>query len=72
LACAWATRAYGGTVGYAKSLMHGKPSRITQVGSSPLFAGLPREFQGARYHSLAAVEDTLRLPVLRKDFTIDP
>ena len=51
--------AYGGMVGYAKALMHGKPSRITQEGGCPLFAGLPREFQGARYHSLAAVEDTL-------------
>ena len=51
--------AYGGVVGYAKTLMHGKPSRITPEGDCPLFAGLPEEFQGARYHSLAAEEQTL-------------
>ena len=53
--------AYGGTVGYAKTLMHGKPSRIQVSGDrgQGLFAGLPKEFQGARYHSLAAIEDTL-------------
>ncbi|MCL2107088.1 MAG: aminodeoxychorismate/anthranilate synthase component II [Oscillospiraceae bacterium] len=51
--------AYGGRVGYAKTLMHGKPSRITQLGNSSLFAGMPAEFQGARYHSLAADESAL-------------
>ena len=50
---------YGGTVGYAKTLMHGKPSSITQKGNCALFAGLPEEFQGARYHSLAIDENTL-------------
>ena len=51
--------AYGGTVSYAKTLTHGKPGRMIQEGECGLFAGLPREFQGARYHSLAAMEDTL-------------
>jgi len=51
--------AYGGTVGYAKTLMHGKPSRVTQEGNCRLFAGMPREFRGARYHSLAALEGAL-------------
>ena len=52
---------YGGTVGYAKTLMHGKPSRIQVSGnrSQVLFADLPKEFQGARYHSLALAENTL-------------
>jgi anthranilate synthase component 2 len=45
---------YGGTVGYAKTLMHGKASPITLDTDCALFAGLPKVIQGARYHSLAA------------------
>ena len=51
--------AFGGTVGYAKQLMHGKPSMAKLDGASPLFAGMLGEVQVARYHSLAAEEDTL-------------
>jgi anthranilate synthase component 2 len=51
--------AFGGVVGYAKELMHGKPSEITLDTSSVLFQGLPETIQGARYHSLAAREHTL-------------
>jgi anthranilate synthase component 2 len=51
--------AYGATVSYAKELMHGKPSRVTLDTNSPLFANLPGEIQGARYHSLATIESTL-------------
>jgi anthranilate synthase component 2 len=51
--------AYGATVSYAKELMHGKPSRITLDADSPIFANLPSEIQGARYHSLAVIESTL-------------
>lgn len=51
--------AYGGTVSYAKTLMHGKQSVIRVENGGPLFDGLPREIKVARYHSLAAVEDTL-------------
>ena len=47
--------ALGGTVGYAKRLMHGKPSRIVIDGRSRLLRGLPEDAQVARYHSLAAV-----------------
>ncbi|MDR3333327.1 MAG: aminodeoxychorismate/anthranilate synthase component II [Treponema sp.] len=46
--------AFGATVSYAKTLMHGKASTITVDTGCPLFAGLPRTIQGARYHSLAA------------------
>lgn len=49
----------GATVSYAKELMHGKQSQITIDTDCPLFAGLPETIQGARYHSLAAVEDTM-------------
>lgn len=49
----------GATVGYAKELMHGKVSPVEATGESALFAGLPRTFPVARYHSLAVDEDTL-------------
>lgn len=51
--------AYGGTVTYAKELMHGKVSQVHAETKSVLFAGLPQAFPVARYHSLAAAEDTL-------------
>ncbi len=50
---------FGGTVSYARTLMHGKQSRLTLDFSCPLFAGLPETIQAARYHSLAAVEGAL-------------
>ena len=46
--------AFGGTVSYAKELMHGKQSKVYQGGISSLFRGLGPEFRAARYHSLAA------------------
>lgn len=51
--------AFGGTVSYAKELMHGKKKTIYTVGKSPLFEGLGDSFQAARYHSLAAVREKL-------------
>lgn len=51
--------AYGATVSYAKELMHGKKKTIQKNGESALFQGLPDEFPAARYHSLAAIEDTM-------------
>ena len=51
--------AYGGTVGYAKRLMHGKQSVAKLEMSSRLFAGLPDSIPVARYHSLALDADTL-------------
>lgn len=51
--------AFGGTVGYAKQLMHGKVSQVLAEPESALFAGLPDVFPVARYHSLAADERTL-------------
>jgi anthranilate synthase component 2 len=50
---------FGATISYAKTLMHGKASVITLEPGSVLFAGLPPSIQGARYHSLAAMPDTL-------------
>lgn len=52
-------KAFGATVSYAKELMHGKQSMITFEKDSPIFEGLSGEIPVARYHSLAALEDTL-------------
>ncbi len=52
--------AYGGHVGYAKTLMHGKSSMTKLDLTSPLFKGLEDTVQVARYHSLAAEEETLK------------
>ena len=51
--------AFGGTVTYARQLMHGKQSRVTFDRSCPLFRGLPEQGLVARYHSLAVAADTL-------------
>lgn len=51
--------AFGGVVTYAKELMHGKPSQVKLDRSCPLFRDLPETITAARYHSLAAAEDTL-------------
>ena len=51
--------AFGGTVSYAKQLMHGKMSVAKVQRESKLFEGLPSEFEVARYHSLALVSETL-------------
>ena len=45
--------AFGGEVGQAKRLVHGKPSEIRHDGHG-LFQGLPQPFEAGRYHSLAA------------------
>ncbi|MEX2613671.1 MAG: aminodeoxychorismate/anthranilate synthase component II [Gaiellaceae bacterium] len=46
--------AFGGQVGQAKALLHGKASRVRHDGKG-VFAGLPAEIEAGRYHSLAAV-----------------
>lgn len=51
--------AYGGRVSYAKRPMHGKTSQIRIKPGNVLFAGLPPEISVGRYHSLAAVKETL-------------
>lgn len=51
--------AFGGSITYAKELMHGKQSRVRVDLSCPLFRGLEEVIPAARYHSLAAEESTL-------------
>jgi para-aminobenzoate synthetase component 2 len=50
--------AYGGVVGRAPELLHGKTSLVEHDGSG-VFAGLPTPFTATRYHSLAVDRDTL-------------
>jgi len=49
--------AFGGEVGYARELLHGKASPVHHDGTG-LFSDLPEPFDAGRYHSLAAT----RLP----------
>ena len=44
--------AYGARVERAPEAVHGRASAVIHDGS-PLFAGIPREFQAVRYHSLS-------------------
>jgi anthranilate synthase/aminodeoxychorismate synthase-like glutamine amidotransferase len=46
---------FGGEVGRASRLMHGKSDMVTHDGS-PLYDGIPSPFEAGRYHSLAALE----------------
>ena len=46
-------RAFGGEIGQARALVHGKSSLITHDGRG-VYAGLPGELEVGRYHSLAA------------------
>ena len=49
--------AFGGEVGQARALLHGKASAVEHDGKG-VFTGLPERIEAGRYHSLAAV----RLP----------
>lgn len=50
--------AFGATVTYAKTLMHGKQS-VIMMEKDPLFMDIGRTTEVARYHSLAADPDTI-------------
>lgn len=52
-------QAFGATVTYAKTLMHGKQSQTKLDVNCPLFMGCPVTVPVARYHSLAVKESTL-------------
>ena len=54
--------AFGGTVGHAKALLHGKASTITHDGRG-VYVGLPNDVEVGRYHSLAALEVPSELTV---------
>ena len=50
--------AFGGKVGEAEELLHGKTSLINHVGAG-VFRGLPDPFLATRYHSLAVQADSV-------------
>ncbi|GAB2574584.1 aminodeoxychorismate/anthranilate synthase component II [Streptomyces capparidis] len=50
--------AYGGVVGRAPELLHGKTSRVSHHGTG-VFTGLPSPFTATRYHSLAVEPGTV-------------
>ncbi len=62
--------AYGGTVGRAPELLHGKTSQVHHRGEGVL-AGLPDPFTATRYHSLAldptTTPDALRVTAWTSD-----
>ena len=47
--------AFGGEIGQAKALLHGKSSPVEHDGKG-VFTELPHPFEAGRYHSLAALE----------------
>jgi anthranilate synthase/aminodeoxychorismate synthase-like glutamine amidotransferase len=61
-------QAFGGEVGQARELVHGKASAVRHDGRG-LFAGLPADFQAGRYHSLAAtrIPDVLEISATSED-----
>ncbi|HEX3291675.1 MAG TPA: aminodeoxychorismate/anthranilate synthase component II [Gaiella sp.] len=54
--------AFGGRIGQARALLHGKSSVVTHDGRG-IYEGLPTELEVGRYHSLAAtsVPDVLQV-----------
>jgi anthranilate synthase component II len=60
--------AFGGEVGFARELVHGKPCTVRHDGRG-VFAGLPEEIEVGRYHSLAAatVPDVLEVSATSED-----
>jgi anthranilate synthase/aminodeoxychorismate synthase-like glutamine amidotransferase len=60
--------AFGGEIGMARELVHGKPCNVRHDGRG-LFAGLPDEIEVGRYHSLAAatVPDVLEVSARSED-----
>ena len=54
--------AFGGEIGFARRLVHGKASPVHHDGKG-LFAGLPPAFEAGRYHSLAATAVPAQLEV---------
>ena len=73
--------AFGGAIGPAKRLVHGKASPVYHDGKG-IFSGLPQNFEAGRYHSLAATSvpacfvvsangDDEVMAVRHKEFPID-
>ena len=65
--------AYGGTITYASTLMHGKTSEISHGGTG-VFRGVMNPFIATRYHSLvvdrASLPDSLEVTAETSDGTV--
>jgi anthranilate synthase component II len=61
-------QAFGGEIGPARELVHGKSCLVRHDGRG-LFAGLPEELEAGRYHSLAAesIPDELEISATADD-----
>jgi anthranilate synthase/aminodeoxychorismate synthase-like glutamine amidotransferase len=59
---------FGGEVGQAQALVHGKATAVAHDGRG-IFAGLPADFAAGRYHSLAAtsIPDCLEISATAAD-----
>ena len=60
--------AFGGEIGQARELVHGKSTEVSHDGRG-IFAGLPQPLQAGRYHSLAAtrIPDDLEISATSPD-----
>ena len=58
-------QAYGGQIGNANEVFHGKASLIDHSGTA-MFRGLPRPLQVARYHSLAGTRIPDQLEIIAR------
>jgi len=63
-------QAFGGRVGHAREVMHGKPSAIHHDADG-LFTGLPTPFTATRYHSLVIEPPSLPDVLLATAWTLD-
>ena len=51
-------QAFGGRIGHARAIMHGKTSMMHHANAG-VFRGLPNPFEATRYHSLVIEQDSL-------------
>jgi anthranilate synthase component 2 len=62
---------FGGDVVRAKNMMHGKTSKMKQLGKCVIFKDLPPEFIATRYHSLIVDKKTLPDTIIPTAYSTD-